>query len=164
MTISSTPCSCDGLNENCFRCWGTGMVEPKTLPNTGPKGDCFPPRTRRVVYPAKRFDLPRVPAKTQTPLVQCPHCGVGVLPKRLEKHLLKAHRYGQSGGHRYRDGWHAVTGPVLPPTDAAPVLGGRSRRTDRARDSQVLRRERVSQPVPLCEILKLKFNRLARLY
>lgn len=93
MTISSTPCSCDGLNENCFRCWGTGMVEPKTLPVTGPKGDCFPPRTRRVFYPVEIFELPRAPAKTQTPLVQCPHCGIGVNSKQLEKHLLKVHRH-----------------------------------------------------------------------
>ena len=41
MTITTTPCSCGGDNPNCYRCWGTGMVEPATRVDNGSSGTRF---------------------------------------------------------------------------------------------------------------------------
>ena len=41
MTITTTPCSCGGDNPNCYRCWGTGMVEPATRVGNGSSKTSF---------------------------------------------------------------------------------------------------------------------------
>ena len=93
MPISSTPCSCDGLNENCFRCWGTGMVEPKAIPAPTPKVACFTPREYFGDYVPSKSKAKKSRTKGKKPIAHCPHCGVGV--HKLEDHLLKAHKIVQ---------------------------------------------------------------------
>ena len=110
MTLSSTPCSCDGLNENCFRCWGTGMVEPKATPAPVPKLSCPTPYELRVDYVPTRSKRSKARAKTQKPIAQCPHCGVDV--RKLEKHLLKVHRIVQFANNTVRGSMAASKGPL----------------------------------------------------
>lgn len=75
MPLSSTPCSCGGNNENCFKCWGTGMVEP----TNGPVLE----RTGSGALPFKSPPVMR-------PRLACPICSAEVT--RLGRHLRRMHR------------------------------------------------------------------------
>lgn len=89
MTLSSTPCSCGGNNPNCFRCWGTGMVEPVTLPDAGPKEESSKRRKR----PSSQFGAIQRPSislgQPQKLTTICPLCRSSV--QHLERHMAKAH-------------------------------------------------------------------------
>ena len=109
MTLSSTPCSCGGNNPNCFRCWGTGMVEPATRPDTGPRGTDFKtgikkgkskghkvPVTSTTSFKSFTRVIHIQPTASFKPIdasLTCPECGAKISSKagRLEKHLKKVH-------------------------------------------------------------------------
>lgn len=116
MTLSSTPCSCGGDNPNCFRCWGTGMVEPATLPDTGPKGNNRNSRKRSSSQSGAIRGVGDSPAPPRKPIAICPQCGVSV--RRLERHMAKAH------GSSKPKAAQISTKPIAPSNDAfgKPVL------------------------------------------
>lgn len=72
MSLGSVPCACGGENANCFRCWGTGMVEALSVP---PDGEYL------GTHLAKQEAL--------RALSPCPECGVTVMG--LSAHLQFAH-------------------------------------------------------------------------
>lgn len=74
MSLGSVPCSCGGENPNCFRCWGTGMVESKSpeLPSSGTYLG-----SRLSKKGSNRLPMP------------CPECGISVMG--LVDHLQKVH-------------------------------------------------------------------------
>lgn len=48
MILGSIPCSCGGENSNCFRCFGSGMLESKAKKNS-PKAKTVKDLTRHAV-------------------------------------------------------------------------------------------------------------------
>lgn len=65
LTVMSKSCSCDGTNENCMFCFGTGIIDgPRQIPpSTGYHDD----------------------------LTSCPVCGCGDNKQKLDRHLRRAH-------------------------------------------------------------------------
>ena len=105
MTLSSNPCSCQGENPHCFRCWGTGMVELATRPDTGPRGTGIKAsKSKRYNPPVKSatslknvirvIDIqPTASLSRLETSLTCPECGCNISSKKghLEKHLRKVH-------------------------------------------------------------------------
>ena len=74
-------CSCGGLNENCYRCFGRGYYDAKDiLPDSLPK---FSFRSNKKQSNAKH-SLPKK-------LVNCPYCNINVSENRLNRHIQKSH-------------------------------------------------------------------------
>lgn len=79
MSLGSVPCSCGGENPNCFKCWGTGMVESKLSP----------PKTKEAYRGARvATEMDRLPK------IACPRCGKSV--RGLEAHLRDVHGQASS--------------------------------------------------------------------
>jgi predicted RNA-binding Zn-ribbon protein involved in translation (DUF1610 family) len=79
MTFGVRPCSCGGENENCFRCFGTGLFTPgkdagERIPGT---------------YRAQRSGGMSAPTSTKN-LRKCPECGQMV--RRMDRHIRRVHR------------------------------------------------------------------------
>lgn len=74
MTLGTVPCRCGGENENCYRCWGTGMIEP-------------PSSSLSTESAYLGESIPRLSTPIAT--TACPECGV--LVSRLSRHMRKKH-------------------------------------------------------------------------
>ncbi len=61
-TVGTTSCRCDGSNENCAYCFGTGTVET---------------------------DWTTLPPVPKAGLIPCPTCGVLIAPKNAKRHRNK---------------------------------------------------------------------------
>lgn len=109
MTLSSTPCSCGGENPNCFRCWGTGMVEPD-LPDPPEVGAYLGSRTRR-----RRSQTVQAQARQ---LFKCPTCGVSV--GKLSRHLAKVHGQQDMAGPTREDGRGGAEGVLTGTMTTSP--------------------------------------------
>lgn len=90
----TTPCSCSGNNENCFRCGGWGYIDVigKGRSSTGQAGTASPQTiaqstNRRRAKAEKASASP----KKQRLLLLCPICGASV--RRLAKHTTKVHGF-----------------------------------------------------------------------
>lgn len=105
------PCSCGGENPNCFRCYGTGMVD--TPVSVGrPRADISEMARAAALKPRPkgRSAKKRAPAQNKAgttnragatsvradysdghKLVLCSHCGVTVRAGRLSGHILRVH-------------------------------------------------------------------------
>jgi hypothetical protein len=119
---STRPCSCDGSNENCSRCFGRGFITTTPIPHTGnyfPKpvnlSEPAPMKAARGIPPPSPTDdiilrcprcrfrgtvdaLVRHFAQRHRPARQnvCPCCGCHIRPERLKTHLRKVHRENKS--------------------------------------------------------------------
>lgn len=84
----TTPCSCGGANENCFKCGGWGFIDKIGLGRGTPTlhgiGSQF--------VPAQHNTPKRTRGSSALQMFQCPHCSVKV-PK-LQKHINKIHGSG----------------------------------------------------------------------
>ncbi|WP_138513230.1 hypothetical protein [Rhodoferax bucti] len=81
-------CTCNGLNTNCFHCYGTGLVENATPMVGRPQRNLA-----NAVNSSKKQNLkkrPPAPAKTRE-YTNCKQCGTLVRASRLQQHLQKAH-------------------------------------------------------------------------
>jgi len=109
-------CTCQGANENCARCYGTGVVERQSEGYQGPAAGlrqntigwipsktsapvCPPGRPLKLVPRRKRASRPRRPRAVSlrvqadgVGLSSCPECGVAVRADRLERHRRTIHR------------------------------------------------------------------------
>ena len=89
------PCSCDGLNENCARCFGRGFIE--TSAGGFSSRNISPTITPHYGGRAKgrAFSLPshlgspthREPSALSRPTAECQYCKAQVRVDRLSKHL-----------------------------------------------------------------------------
>ena len=71
LTVMSKSCSCDGTNENCMFCFGTGIIESS--------GEIPPP----TAYRGAR--------QRPADLTSCPVCGCGINEQKLNRHLRRVH-------------------------------------------------------------------------
>ena len=111
------PCTCEGSNENCFRCGGWGYIdrigEGRSTPTATGIGGAFShplpagpraaiakkvrPQKRRVLWaweeaePMPRTVAPLPLLTAQDWLVDCPSCHSSVRRDRLARHLRKIH-------------------------------------------------------------------------
>lgn len=99
MTLGATPCSCGGDNPNCFWCWGTGMVEPKSSPQPA-----------EGKYLGSRF----AKKNKRSSLVSCAECGKAV--QNLAAHQQEAHS-------QVTKSYEIVIVPTLPKTKTLHVCG-----------------------------------------
>lgn len=114
MTLGATPCACGGNNPNCFRCWGTGMVEPKASPQPD-EGKYLGSRLAKKTKPRS--------------LVSCAECGQAV--RNLAAHQQKAHGPVRNlAAHQQKSHSHVtksyeivVVPTVLPKTKTLHVCG-----------------------------------------
>jgi hypothetical protein len=108
MTLNGVPCTCGGSNNNCFRCFGTGVAAGSASAGAaGPfikgKVNIAATNTRfmnaRVSYVGNGFGFapldgdgpllplrPRVVSRANRPFGRCPHCGVQGRTARLTRH------------------------------------------------------------------------------
>ena len=103
-SIGVPDCTCRGANPNCFRCSGTGVLgtlgASRPLTNTTFEREL----SAIVARPSSRIRLkkaesaaigprrvaaqpPQAAKKTKSPDALCPHCGTGVRPDRLDRHI-----------------------------------------------------------------------------
>jgi hypothetical protein len=70
MTLNGTPCSCGGLNANCFHCFGTGVNDKAASTNH-----------LYISRPTRRssFQLPK------RKLAQCPRCHAAIRAERVAR-------------------------------------------------------------------------------
>ena len=111
------PCTCEGSNENCFRCGGWGYIdrigEGRSTPTATGIGGAFShplpagpraaiakkvrPQKRRVLWaweeaePMPRTVAPLPLLTAQDWLVDCPNCHSRVRRDRLARHTRKVH-------------------------------------------------------------------------
>lgn len=116
---SSRPCSCQGSNANCFRCYGTGIVDSNSIssPQTGTRvlgpfdiamPTPAPARRRRPVLAASAHP-PAKPARPTKEYPRCPDCNCCLRADRMSKHLSKVHKRPSEGkrrGHILGPPWH----------------------------------------------------------
>jgi hypothetical protein len=82
-------CSCGGLNENCYRCFGRGYYDAKDiLPDSLPKFS-FKSNNKKSTISNKKWSTAKhfLPKK----LINCPYCNINVNENRLNKHIQKVH-------------------------------------------------------------------------
>ena len=95
-------CSCQGLNENCFKCSGRGYYNDKDLHNTFPAvphRTLSPPirvkRDKRTLVAKKVRQIKahsvNIDNKKKDTLIRCPWCGCSVKKDRIEKHYRIVH-------------------------------------------------------------------------
>lgn len=145
MTLASTPCSCGGNNPSCFRCWGTGMVEPKNLTGTGPKGNNRKSRGRGSSQSDGAIrGLSNTPAQPRKPLAICLKCGVSV--RRIERHMAKAHGAAKSQMPQVSEK------PVLLVNDASTQPVSRLAPTESPRDPRSERKNPSLHVCPVCAV------------
>ena len=134
MALGSVPCSCGGENSNCYRCFGSGMLESKAGKKSPWKGT--PPKSRSDggSRQVQRQEVPHS-AKELVLWVICPQCGV--LLKKLDGHQCRVH-----GGASTPP---SVLEPVLKIEPVAPATPQGSIWERGA--------QRVLQPCPVCKVL-----------
>jgi hypothetical protein len=121
-------CTCEGSNENCRYCFGTGRISKTQLK---PKEALSTHGTATINFgyiplyePAEPFvpDVPKISQKTKlkkqnfksikrvlkVSLIQCPECPVHVKKERLSKHLKKVHSL--SAGNKMSKPFNRILG------------------------------------------------------
>lgn len=128
------PCSCGGLNENCYRCGGWGYVDQigeglgegvhafrESLPVTCPICHCQIKKSdfRRHlnIYHGER-DVASAKSSSPHPVTTCPVCRCTIRTSKLDRHLRRIH--GETGAKQKSTAaplLAAVPSPaILPPT------------------------------------------------
>lgn len=79
MTLGAVPCSCQGNNANCFKCWGTGLTGP-SVPGPQASGRYLGAKPIRM-----RLQQPDAASEW----IHCSICNAQL--KNLDKHLRKVH-------------------------------------------------------------------------
>jgi hypothetical protein len=89
------PCSCDGSNENCARCFGRGFIEASPAGLAGKSKSSTGTRYYRGRAKGRTFSLPshlgsatyRASSASSRPTAECQYCKAQVRVDRLSKHL-----------------------------------------------------------------------------
>lgn len=130
--MDSKPCTCGGENENCFKCFGTGVVpdEGATFPGSeggsyGMSGHCSRcgwgqdvggSHRCRPMFSIANPTLPERPPLAPPP--NCAICGAEVKEKNMAKHLRQ--RHGGTSAVGYLAAQPAGSRPQLT-ADSAPL-------------------------------------------
>lgn len=140
------PCTCQGTNENCFKCGGWGYIDKIAEGRSAPPiGGLGAGSSRSALKPSRG-----TVAKNRKirPAVNCPQCGV--LTTRLSRHSRKVH--GESGPAQDRPTPLASSGnfrlvrcPICTCTVREDHLERHSRRVHHLRGNEA--RRQIASPV-----------------
>ena len=120
------PCACGGMNEECYRCGGLGLVPagqqglrlgPSVVVATGGSRSSHQPKVLRTKAVSKNVTREQGPVPESVP---CPQCGR--LVEKLSRHLSVFHNQSVRGAE-IAEAWSALTRlkPASKAERAAPV-------------------------------------------
>lgn len=83
MTLTGKPCTCGGSNANCYRCFGTGVLQTQTPAHVGSRGMLKTTSTLRQRSKRRR----RTPSSASAAhLSKCRFCGAVRAQSAMAKH------------------------------------------------------------------------------
>jgi len=91
-------CSCEGFNENCFKCFGRGYYDYQELhPNysyqikkaESKKANSFPSVGKKILK--KAHNSVSLSPFVQCEMIECPHCNAKIVTQKLKTHINRCH-------------------------------------------------------------------------
>lgn len=140
------PCTCQGTNENCFKCGGWGYIDRIAEGRSAPSIGSLGAGSSRSASMSSRGSVAK--SRKIRPAVNCPQCGA--LTTRLARHLRKVH--GESGPAQDRPALLASSGtsrlvrcPICTCTVREDHLERHSRKVHHLRGNEA--RRQIASPV-----------------